>query len=304
MISLDSFVREAQKNDLTLYGIIVTKNGQRVGEHFWRSDIRIDMNSLSKSVVACAVALAIEEGLFALNDQVIGFFPEKIDGQPSDALRAMTIRHLLTMTVEHDHQLMSNKVRDDIQDLDWTHYYLNYPIIGTPGDRFFYDTGTTFILSAIIQKVTGTTLLNYLKPRLFEPLGIRNPQWHTSPDGISVGGIGLFLNTDEISRFGQLFLEQGMYQGKQLVPSKFLAEAIKKQVDSSPVAGEGRDGTYGYGYQFWQNSWPNSYRAFGLYGQYAIIFPDLNAHIAITAHEEKNPQGILDLVWKEIAPQL
>lgn len=144
------------------------------------------------------------------------------------------------------------------------------------------------------------TALEYLKPRIFAPLGIRNPQWFTSPDGITLGGGGLHLNTKEISRFGQMLLNRGRYAGKQLVPEDYLAMATRKQIDNAGTP----DWSCGYGFQFWMCVPEHVYRGDGANGQYCIVCPDQDAVIAITSHEEKNLQGILDCVWQEILPQL
>ena len=206
----------------------------------------------------------------------------------------------MTMSPGHSKGILLGDQRDALEDTDWVHYFLNYPMDFEPGTQFAYDTGATFMCSAILQKQSGMTALDYLKPRLFTPLGIRNPQWFTSPDGITLGGGGLHLNVKEISRFGQMLLDKGVYEGKRLVPEEYLALATRKQIDNEGTP----DWSQGYGFQFWMCAPKGVYRGDGKNGQYCIVCPDQDAVIAITSHEEFNLQGILDCVWESILPQL
>jgi CubicO group peptidase (beta-lactamase class C family) len=162
------------------------------------------------------------------------------------------------------------------------------------------------MLSAIIKKKTGINARDYLIPRIFTPLHIFNPQWEICPEGITKGFIGLYLTTEKLSRFGQLLLNRGEWNGKQLVPAQYIDEATKPQIDNSDFNPNWAtaDNHQGYGYQVWINSYPNSYRLDGLYGQYSIVFPEKDAVVTITAHQEGNQSVILDLVWNTIADRL
>ncbi len=299
-MQLRTFADKIEKKGLNVYGVVVRQHGQEIGAHHWRTDERINIHSLSKSFLSCAVGIAMEEGLIGLDEQVIACFEDKLDGAPDAYLEKLTVRHLLTMSPGHSKGILLGEGRDALEDEDWVHYFLNYKMDFEPGTRFAYDTGATFLLSAMLQRKTGMTALAYLKPRLFYPLGIRNPQWFTSPDGITLGGGGLHLNTREISRFGQMLLDGGKYEGKQLVPESYLAMATKKQIDNEGTP----DWRCGYGFQFWMCAPQNVYRGDGKNGQYCIVCKDQDAVVAITAHEEKDMQGILDCVWDEILPQL
>jgi hypothetical protein len=154
--------------------------------------------------------------------------------------------------------------------------------------------------SAIVQKVTGQTVLDYLRPRLFEPLGIENPTWEASPQGISAGGYGLSIRTEDIARFGQLYLQKGKWQGKQLVPQSWVEAATAPQTSngSSPKS----DWDQGYGYQFWRCR-HGAYRGDGAFGQYCVVMPEQDAVIAITSGV-KNMQQVLDLVWDKLLPEM
>jgi CubicO group peptidase (beta-lactamase class C family) len=196
---------------------------------------------------------------------------------------------------------MMSHQRAQIANPDWVRYFLGYPLDRRPGERFVYDTGATYMLSALMQQVTGQTLRAYTMARLFKPLGIENPRWDICPMGKTLGGAGLHLTVAEICRFGTMLLNRGEWQGMQLVPASYLAQATTKQIET----GEGRSGvdwTLGYGYQFWICR-HNAYRGDGADGQFCILFPDLAAVVAITAQERKM-QEILDAVWTTILPLL
>jgi CubicO group peptidase (beta-lactamase class C family) len=154
------------------------------------------------------------------------------------------------------------------------------------------------MLSAIVQKVTGQTVLDYLRPRLFEPLGIENPEWGSSPQGVTFGGWGLKIRTEDIARFGQLYLQKGKWEGKQLLPASWIEQATAKQVSNG--SDPARDWDQGYGFQFWRCR-HGAYRGDGANGQFCIVMPELDAVIAITA-DTRDMQAELNVVWDHLLP--
>src|SRR5262249_17904140 len=158
----------------------------------------------------------------------------------------------------------------------------------------------TYMLSAIVQKTAGLTVLDYLRPRLFEPLGIEDPTWGTSPQGVSLGGYGLSIRTEDIARFGQLYLQKGEWQGRQLLPTTRVQAATSRQVSngSSPQS----DWDQGYGYQFWRCR-HGAFRGDGAFGQYCLVMPEQDAVLAITSGV-KDMQAVLNLVWDKLLPAL
>jgi CubicO group peptidase (beta-lactamase class C family) len=222
-----AFVDAANQRVNTLHSFMLLRHGQVVAEGWWKpeaADKPHVLHSLSKSFTSTAVGLVIEEGRLSLDDPVLKFFPEDAPAEPSENLKAMRVRDLLTMTCGHD---VEAKRTDTTP---WTKTFLNHPVPHKPGTHFQYNSLGTYMLSAIVQKVTGQTVLDYLKPRLFAPLGIDNPRWDASPQGISCGGWGLYLRTEDVAKFGQLYLQKGKWNGKQIVPEKWVAEATKYQV--------------------------------------------------------------------------
>jgi hypothetical protein len=175
------------------------------------------------------------------------------------------------------------------------------PVEHQPGTWFVYNTAATYMLSAIITRLTGASLLDYLRPRLFEPLGIENPMWETDPRGINIGGSGLHIRTEEIARFGQMYLQKGMWQDQRIVPEKWIAEATKATSDNSNTQAS-PDWMVGYGYQFWRCR-HNAYRGDGAFGQYCIVMPEQDAVLTMIGGVQ-NMQSVLDTVWEHLLPAM
>lgn len=291
------FIETADQKIDTMHSFMLVRHGKVVAEAWWKPespDKRHVLWSLSKSFTSTAVGMAVAEGKFSIDDPVLNFFPEEAPKEPSDKLKAMRVRDLLTMSTGHQDE---PKV-SDIKDQTWVKTFLNHPVPHKPGAHFQYNTPATFMLSAIVQKTTGQTVVEYLKPRLFDPLGIENPQWDANPEGITLGGYGLHVRTEDIAKFGQLYLQKGQWNGKTLLPADWIAMATSKQVSngSDPT----KDWDQGYGFQFWRSR-HNAYRGDGKDGQFCIVLPDQDAVIAITANTG-NMQAQLNVVWDELLP--
>ena len=292
------FVEAADKIN-TLHSFMILRHGHVIAEGWWKPEAPDKPHvlwSLSKSFTSTAVGLAIEDGKLSLDDPVLKFFPDDAPANPSDNLKAMTVRDLLTMSGGHETEPKIGPPGPTVKQ------FLAHPVPHKPGTHFQYNTLGTYTLSAIVTKVTGKTVLEYLKPRLFEPLGIKDPQWDASPEGNSLGGYGLHLRTEDIAKFGQLYLQKGKWDGKQLVSEKWVAEATSKQVpnDREGHSGIGIDWKQGYGFQFWRCT-NNAYRGDGKDGQLCVVIPDKDVVIAVTA-DTGNMQGELNAVWEKLLP--
>ncbi len=290
------FVERADREIDALHSLMIVRHGQVIAEGWWapyEAKFPHQLYSLSKSFTSTAVGLAVAEGKLSLDDPVLKFFPEDAPAEPSANLKAMRVSDLLRMSTGHQAEPALQASSET-----WTKTFLAQPVPFKPGTHFLYNTPATYMLSAIVQKVTGTTVLDYLRPRLFDPLGIENPTWGTSPQGVSLGGYGLNLRTEDIAKFGQLYLQKGKWRGRQLVPETWIDAATARQTSngSNPQS----DWDQGYGYQFWRCR-NNAYRGDGAFGQYCIVLPEHDAVIAITSGV-KDMQAVLDLVWSEIVP--
>jgi CubicO group peptidase (beta-lactamase class C family) len=292
-----AFVEAADKNLDALHSFMLLRHGHVVAEGWWspyHAEAPHALFSLSKSFTSTAVGLAIAEGKLSLDDPVLKFFPEEAPAEPSANLKAMRVSDLLRMSTGQQTEPPRTPERP------WTQTFFAHPVPFKPGTHFLYNTSATYMLSAIVQKVSGQTLLDYLRLRLFEPLGIDRPTWEASPQGISAGGYGLSIRTEDIARFGQLYLQKGKWQGKQLVPAAWVEAATARQTSngSNPQS----DWDQGYGYQFWRCR-HGAYRGDGAFGQYCIVLPEQDAVLAITSGL-RDMQAVLNLVWDKLLPAL
>lgn len=242
------FIQAANACDYEWHSFMMLRHGKIVADGWWdpyKPEYVHTLYSLSKSFTSTAVGFAREEGKLNLEDKVVSFFPDLGKKHPDPNLQMMTIRHLLTMNTGHEADSFT-RIRQTY-DKPWVPVFFEEPVEYVPGTKFLYDTGATFMLSAIVQKQVGMPLDVYLKPRLFDTLGIRNYDWIKSPEGICAGGFGLRVNTEAIARFGQTYLNGGKWKGKQVVPASWVEEATEKHTDSNPGDSEWSNG---YGYQF------------------------------------------------------
>lgn len=295
--ALLSFIEAADKDIDSFHSFMLVRHGQVVAEGWWApydAETPHALYSLSKSFTSTAVGLAIAEGKLNLDDEVLKFFPDDAPAEPTANLKSMRVSDLLRMSTGN--QTEPPRPRDQV----WTKAFLNHPVPFKPGTHFLYNTSATYMLSAIVQKATGMTLLDYLHPRLFDPLGITHPTWEASPQGISAGGYGLSVRTEDIARFGQLYLQKGQWHGRQLLPAAWVEAATARQTSngSSPAS----DWDQGYGYQFWRSR-HGAYRGDGAFGQFCIVLPEENAVIAITSGV-RDMQSVLNLVWDKLLPAL
>jgi hypothetical protein len=208
----------------------------------------------------------------------------------------MRVRDLLAMSTGHHTDDLQKFSFTGTGDERLTHAFLALPVAHKPGTHFLYNTPATYMLSAILKKATGLDLFDYLGPRLFAPLGIEGATWDKSRDGISLGGYGLKIRTEDIARFGQLYLRKGVWNGKQVVPAAWIAQATARQTSNGSRPDS--DWDQGYGYQFWRCR-HGAYRGDGAFGQFCVVMPEQDAVVAITSGT-RDLQGVLDLVWAHI----
>lgn len=294
------FIRAADAQLDSLHSVMVVRHGRVVTEGWWSPYAAQHphmMFSVSKSFTSTAVGLAISEGLLNLDDRVVDLLPQDLPTDIDAHLSALTVRHLLTMTTGHAADTVA--LADASHGDNWARAILAQPLEFPPGTHYIYNSGATHLLAAIVQRLTGQRLLDYLGPRLFEPLGIMDATWESSPQGIDAGGWGLSITTEQLATFGQLLLQRGEWNGRQLVPAAWIDEATSLQVDTS-AADHDLDGRQGYGFQFWRNR-PTGYRADGAFGQFCLVLPEQDAVVVLTSALAV-AQPALDLVWEHLLP--
>jgi CubicO group peptidase (beta-lactamase class C family) len=281
---------------------MLVRHGVVVAEGWWAPGgpkVSSELWSLSKSFTSTAVGFAISEGRLALTDRVVDLLPSETPSRIDDHLARLTVRHLLTMTTGHAAESLPEDERRS--EPRWAQHILAQPLEFAPGTHFQYNSGASYLLSAIVQEKCGMTLLNYLQPRLFAPLGIETPSWLSSPQGINCGGWGLRARTEDIAKFGQFCLQRGAWNGTQLLPSKWIDEATGRQV-SNGDPDEPDDWTQGYGYQFWRCR-NGAYRGDGKLGQFCVVMPEQGAVLVLTG-DLTDMAAELRLVWEHVLPAL
>jgi len=296
--ALSDFVSALDQID-AMNSVVVVRHGNVIAEGWWAPyDAAHNhiLYSLSKSFTSTAVGLAVAEGKLSIDDEVLKFFPDDAPTNITANLKAMRVRDLLMMSTGHQEE--PSAAADVISPKS----FLAQPVPHLPGTHFKYNTAATFMQSAIVQKVTGQTVLDFLRPRLFEPLGIEHPVWDANFQCISLGGYGLRVRTEDIAKFGQLYLQKGMWNGRQIVPREWVDQATSKQVsnDKESHSKMGGDWQQGYGFQFWRCR-HNCFRGDGAAGQFCVVMPDEDAVVAITA-ETGNMQGELNEIWEHLLP--
>ena len=294
-----NFLEAVSNRKLELHSMMLLRHGHVIAEGWWHpyqpTDVHL-LYSLSKSFTATAVGIAVAEGLLSVSDRVVSFYQET-PKQVGEHLAQMTVEHLLTMTTGHLEDTTERVAKHE----DWVTGFLSVPPDVVPGTVFTYNNGATFMLSAILQKLTGDTLLEYLRPRLLEPLEIDKARWDKNPQGVELGFSGLHVTTESVARFGQLYLNEGKWNGDQLVPQAWVRAARTRHIQTTPPPEDGvPDWAQGYGYQFWLCR-HDAYRGDGAFGQFCVVMPEQDAVLAVTSGED-NMQAILDSAWEHLLP--
>jgi CubicO group peptidase (beta-lactamase class C family) len=300
------FVDAVEKSKHELHSFMFLRHGKVIAEGWWdpyRADLKHTLYSTSKSFTSSAVGFAVTEKLLSVEDQVISFFPEDLPDTISPYLSDLTVKDLLMMSAGQDPDPTFAVVS---MDSNWVRGFLSTPLLNEPGTKFLYNSLATYMLSAIVQKVTGEKVIDYLTPRLFKPLGIEGIDWETDFRGINTGGWGLRVKTEDMAKFGQLYLQKGSWNGNQILPAEWVEEATTMKIEQAPdlpqATKDSSDWLQGYCYQFWRCR-HHAFRADGAYGQFIIVMPDKDAVIAITA-ETPDMQGEINLVWKYLLPAI
>jgi len=281
-----------------LHSLIVVRHGHVVAEGYWApysADRQHLLYSLSKSFTSTAAGFAIEEGALRLDDKVVSFFPDSLPAEVSPNLAAMTVRDLLVMGTGHTSEPSFWSADGSI-----ARAFLATPVEKAPGTHFLYNTPATYMVSAIVKKATGQDVVAYLQSRLFEPLGIATPKTERCPLGIPLGGTGMYVTTNDIAKFGQVYLQRGVWNGERLLSEDWIETATTKQISNGDDPES--DWAQGYGFQFWRCR-HDAYRGDGAFGQYCVVLPEQDTVVAITSGVP-DMGHILNLIWERLLPGL
>jgi len=288
-----------------VHSLVILRHGKVITEAWWNPyarDLKHVMFSVSKSFTSMGVGIAIGENKLKLDDKVISFFPESLPDSMSTYMQEMTVEDLLKMSTG----MNADPLFTSRGSTNWPKAFISSPVENQPGTVCKYNNMASFMLSAIVQKATGEKLADYLKPRLFAPLGITNFSWDETPEGYTFGAIGLKLQSGDMAKFGQMLLQKGKWNGQQIIPASWIEEATSFQIESQDPSNtrpkELNDWAQGYGYQFWRGR-NNSYRADGLGGQFIIVLPEKDAVVVLTS-SATDTQEEMNLVWEYLLPAM
>lgn len=267
---LEGFLDALQADAIELHSLVLHRQGHVATEMYWwpyGPQRPRQMHSVTKSFTACAIGMALEEGRFALHDKVAGFFPEHVPDNAGEYLAAMTVEDLLTMRTGHAEETSGSRWRGVRS--SWIAEFFRIPLVHRPGTVYKYTSAASYMLSAVLTRTTGETLHDYLRPRLFEPLGIRGETWDMGPDGINSGGNGLTCRTIDMLKLGVLHAQHGIWQGRRILSERWIEAATRAHSEE------------GYGYH-WMSGPQRTFCAMGVFGQLLVVFPDHEATLALT----------------------
>lgn len=278
-MNIEEFLAEVKRQDMVVNYVQIRQDGD-VTVDYGRLSSKTRLNTWSgcKSIVSAAVGIAMEEGLLTMEERVCASFPEHVPKNAEESLLNLTVRDMLTMTTGLENALFFGDDPERYRTQDWISYFFRQKFPHKNGEKFLYSNFNTYMLSCIIEKKAGCNLVEYLKPRLFEPLEIFSPDWTRCPMGHVHAANGLYITIDEFANFGEMMLRNGKFHGRQLVPEWYVKEAGRNQMPETETDVK-------YGYQFWVADDDTYYWASGKFGQYCIVLPDKQAVVAIQSLE-------------------
>ncbi len=292
-----NFLQRIDAERIGMHGFLLVRRNQIAAEGYWApwsAARKHRMYSVSKSFVALAVGMMIDEGKLTLDDKVADCFPDKLPAALHPWLAASTVRDLLMMATPHS---KTSYTRDDP---DWVWTFFNRPPSHPPGTIFSYDTAATVVLTAIVERLAGKPFLDYMRPRFLDRIGFSPDAWCIrTPEGVSWGGSGVICTLRDMAKVALTCMNGGMWGDERVLPEEYVRAATAKQIDNSIR------GSNGYGYQIWREK-ENGFSFRGMGSQYAICFPDKEFMFTCIADTQGAPSGsaIPTVMWEELYPHL
>jgi hypothetical protein len=293
-----NYVGKLQASGTEMHGFMIARHAKICAEGWWKPyspGLIHGLQSLTKSYTATAMGILMLEGRATLDEKIIDILPEFMPDKKSDNLKALTIHHLLCMGA-------GNNSMQDRTRRNWLNDFFTSDFPYSPGSRFYYSGVVTSVLGAVIRQKTSQGLMDYLRNRLFNKIGIDADRlkWIEHPDGLEYGGGGLFARTEDNLRLGQLYLNGGLWHGERILSDEWIKAATSKQINTDHEIPA--DNRVGYGYKIWMCRPSGVYRFDGAHGQFVIIAPDLDMVIAINQMAEGPvAQETLDITWQYLA---
>lgn len=283
---LADFLKKLREHpQLRMHSVLILRHGQIICEaNYGAQDHLLPRYTFSacKSIVSLAIGILCDQGLLRTSDKLIDLFPDRVNAVSRLRMSSLTVEHLLTMRSG----IIFNELESQT-DEDWIKCFLNSGFNFEPGQQFQYNSLNTYMLSAIVVQKSGMSLTEFLKKHLFDAMDIRDFYWETCPRGIEIGGWGLYMHPHDLAKLGLLVMQNGMWNGRQLISEDYLRRAVSAQVKTPPATGR-----YDYGYQIWVGEQPRAFLFNGMFGQNVLGFPDTDMLIVSTAaNDELFQQG-------------
>lgn len=314
---LSDFIAEVNRHNLTVIYAQAYQHGKELD--FWsrfQSDAsdgmsaftglsRLESYSTAKSFTSIGIGIAIDEGLIALDEPVANSFPELTEGISDPEILAITVEDMLKMASGMSKAMFFRDSEERRTVKDWPRQIFTHGEFGyRRGEQFLYNNVNPYLLGCLVERKYGANLLEYMRERMFEPLGIGNPDMTQCPGGHTIAANGMAINCDEMSRFGLMLLNKGVYNGKRIVSEDYVTRALSPQIKttSKPFWPSAQD-TLDYGYQFWVDTANHCSYAWGILGQFCLVLPEQDAVVTVQALETDN-QTLGTLIWKHIVEHL
>ena len=287
---------------LELHSLMVVRQGHVAVEGWWApysAERPHLLYSLSKSFTSTAVGFAVAEGRFGLDDTIVSLLPAHVPDDVHADVATLTVRHLLSMSTGHDEDTLERARSLEPDDL--VRGFLRVPPQTPVGSRHVYHNACSYVLAALVQELTGEHLLDYLRPRLLDPLGVGPAHWDEDGHGGALGFTGLHLTTEAVAAFGQLLLQDGEWQGEQLLPAGWVDLATTRHIGTDLDPDTNVDSAQGYGFQYWMSQ--HGFRGDGAHGQLCVAVPELDLVVLTTACVQ-DMQAILTNIWTHLLPAI
>lgn len=281
---ITNIYEDIERNSLKVDSVLIVKNGNLVAEKYfgtYNRDTTHQIYSNTKSITSTLVGIACDKGKIKLDDKVVEFFPDKKFDNNDAVKDSITVKDLLTMTSGIQWPYGITDALLEMRESDsWVDFVMNRPMDTEPGTVFSYNTGGMEVISAILNKVNGVTEEEFAQQYLFGPLGITDYKWPKTPEGYSMGGVGLEMKPRDMAKIGQLMLQNGVWDGQQIVSADWVKEATAAKISETIIPGAG------YGYNWWIRPDIQGYFAAGVDGQLIYILPNQNMVVVFTANED------------------
>lgn len=294
--NIEMYLKILEEARLSMHSMLLERNGRLIFEHYWKpfnADLPHRMYSVTKSFVGVAVGFLEQDGLVSLDDRILKYFPEEEIFVKDEEMKRQTVRHMLTMTTARFGGNWFNA-----KPVDRVHYYFSFAKKENikPLEIFEYDSDASFVLSALVERQSGKSLVEYLNEKLFVKLemspGIKCLQ---CPGGYSWGDSALICTSRDLLKFARFVLDGGVWKGERLLNEEYMTNAVSRKVDCNPTGANSYD-TFGYGYQIWR-TYNDSIAFLGMGNQYAICVPNKNLIFVCTADNQGIPYAS-DLIIK------